>query len=155
MNEYTIALFFHLLGVLMFVAGIVVAGVAFEFARRQPRLEAILLVLSLTRAGVGLVGIGTLLVGGFGLWLVHLGHFGYGTGWVSAAIALYVVALILGGLGGQRPKQARRLAAELSGESDGAVGQVRALLGDPLSRAANYLSLLVILAILAIMVFKP
>lgn len=155
MNEYTIALFFHLLGVLLFVAGIVLAGVAFEFARRRQRPAEIQLLLSMTRVGVVFVGIGSLLLGGFGLWLVHIGDFGYGTGWIDWSIALYLTALILGGLGGQRPKQARRLAAQLSAERAPATEQLRALLDDPLSRAANYASLIAILAVLALMVFKP
>jgi uncharacterized membrane protein len=154
-NEYTIALFFHLLGVLLFVAGIVLAGVAFEFARRQQRPAEIQLLLTMARAAVLLVGIGSLLLGGCGLWLVHLGGFGYGTGWVAASIALYLVALVFGALGGQRPKQARRLAAQLSDEPGAMNQQLRALLDDPVSRAANYGSLVAILAVLALMMFKP
>lgn len=155
MSTYNIALFFHLLGVLLFVAGIVVAGVAFEFARRQQRPAEIQLLLTMARAGVLLVGIGTVLLGGFGLWLVHLGDFGYSTGWIDVSIALYLIALILGALGGQRPRQARRLAAQLSKDQVATIDQVHALLDDPLSRAANYGSLTAILAILALMVFKP
>ena len=81
---------------------------------------------------------------------MHRGHFGYGSGWVDAAIALYVVGLALGGLGGRRPKQARLLAAELAPVND----ELRMLLDDPLSRAANYASLAVVGAILVLMVFK-
>jgi uncharacterized membrane protein len=150
-----VALFFHLLGALMFVAGIVLAGVCFEVARRRERPAEIALLLGLTRIGVVLVGVGALLLLGFGLWLVHLGHFGYGAGWVDAAIALYVVALALGAVGGQRPKQARRLAARLASEGAPSSADLRALLDDRLSLAANYTSAVVVLAILALMVFKP
>ncbi len=83
-TTYNIALVAHLLGALMFVAGIVVAGTAFEAARRRQRPDEIALLLGLTRVGVLLVGIGTPLVAVFGLWLVHLGHWGYGSGWVDA-----------------------------------------------------------------------
>jgi uncharacterized membrane protein len=150
-----LALFFHLLGALLFVAGIAVAGVAFEAARRRSRPAEIALLLGLTRIGVLLVAVGGLLLLVFGLWLVDLGHFGYGAGWVDAAIALYVVALALGALGGQRPKQARRLAARLAGEGEPVSAELRALLDDPLSRAANYASAAAVLAILVLMVFKP
>jgi hypothetical protein len=47
-----VALFFHLLGALLFVAGIVVAGVAFEAARRRDRPGEIALLLGLTRVGL-------------------------------------------------------------------------------------------------------
>jgi uncharacterized membrane protein len=150
-----VALFFHLLGALLFVAGIVVAGVAFEAARRRDRPGEIALLLGLTRVGVALVGVGALLVLGFGLWLVHLGGFGYGAGWIDAALVLYVVALGLGALGGQRPKQARRLASELAAAGAPASPELRALLADRRSLAANYAASVAVLAILALMVFRP
>ncbi len=150
-----VALFFHLLGALLFVAGIVLAGVAFEAARRHERPAEIALVLGLARIGVLMVGVGGALLLVFGLWLVHLGHFSLTAGWVDAAIALYFVVLALGGLGGQRPKQARLLATRLAAEHAAASGELRALLDDRLSRGANYVSLLLVLAILALMVFKP
>jgi uncharacterized membrane protein len=150
-----VALFFHLLGALLFVAGIVLAGAAFEAARRRAHPADVALLLGLTRVGVLLVAVGGLLLPVFGLWLVHLGHFGYGSGWVDAAIALYVAALALGAFGGQRPKQARRLATRLASDGAPVNAELRALLDDRASRAANYGSLVVVLAILVLMVFKP
>jgi uncharacterized membrane protein len=150
-----VALFCHLLGALLFVAGIVLAGVAFEVARRHERPAEIALLLGLARIGVLMVAVGGVLLLVFGLWLVHLGHFGYTAGWIDAAIALFVAVLALGGLGGQRPKQARLLSTRLAAERAPASGELRTLLDDRLSRGANYLSLLLVLAILALMVFKP
>lgn len=150
-----VALFFHLLGALLFVAGILLAGVAFETARRRQRPGEIALLLGLTRIGVLLVAVGGLLLPIFGLWLVHLGHFGYGSGWVDAAIVLYVVALVLGGLGGQRPKQARKLATRLASDDAPVSDELRQLLNDTRSRAVNYGSGAVVLIILVLMVFKP
>jgi uncharacterized membrane protein len=83
-----VALFFHLLGAFVFVAGFVLTGVAFERARRRGDPAEIALLLALGRAGVVLVGVGGLLILVFGLWLVHLGDWGYGAGWVDAAILL-------------------------------------------------------------------
>ena len=155
LTRYELALFFHLLGALLFVAGIILAGVAFEAARRRQRPADIALLLGLTQVGVALVGIGALLVLGFGLWLVHLGGFGYSAGWVDAAISLYLAALVLGAIGGRRPKQARQLATQLAAEDAPASAELRALINDPLSLAANYTSAAAVLAILALMVFKP
>lgn len=149
-----VALFFHLVGALLFVAGIAVAGVAFEAARRRERPAEIALLLGIARAGVPLVVVGGLLLPVFGVWLVHLGTFGYGSAWVDASIALYAVALTLGGLGGRRPKQARQLARQLGADAVEVSGELRALLDDPLARMANYGSIAVVLAILALMVFK-
>jgi uncharacterized membrane protein len=150
-----IALFLHLLGALTFTAGIVVAGIAFESARRRQRPDEIALLLSLTRFGVLLVASGGLLLLGFGLWLVDLADVGYDAGWVQAAIALFAITVILGGLGGQRPKRARLLAARLAEEGAPPNAELRRLLDDRLSRVVNYSSGALVLAILALMAFKP
>ena len=152
---YNVAFFFHIIGAILLISGIVLAGVAFETARRRRGPGEIALLLSLTRAGVVLVAVGSLLAGGFGLWLVHLGRWGYGTGWVDASIVLYLVALALGGFGGQRPKQARLLAARLARDDKPASAELRALLDDRASLAANYVSLALMVAIIALMCFKP
>ena len=150
-----IALLFHLLGAFAFVAGTIVAGVAFETARRRTTPAEIALLLSLSRIGVLLVALGTLLVLGFGLWLVHLGDWGYGAGWVEAALGLLAATVVLGTIGGQRPKRARRLAARLASESAPVSDELRTLLDDRATLATNYLSALLLLAIIALMVFKP
>ena len=150
-----IALFFHLLGAFAFVAGTIVAGVAFETARRKTTPAEIALLLSLSRIGVLLVALGTLLVLGFGLWLVHLGAWGYGAGWVDAALGLLAATVVLGTVGGQRPKRARKLAGKLAAEQAPVNDELRALLDDRATLATNYVSALMLLAIIALMVFKP
>jgi hypothetical protein len=67
-----VALLLHLLGALLFVSGIPLAGVAFEGARQRERPEEVALLLGLTQSGVLLVARGGLLPPIFGLWLVHL-----------------------------------------------------------------------------------
>ncbi len=154
-TAYNLALFFHLIGALLFVAGVVLAGAGFEVARRREQPAEIAVLLGLARIGVLLVALGTLLIAAFGLWMVHLGHWGYGSGWVDASIGLFVVALALGGVGGQSPKQARRLATKLAERNAPVNDELRALLEDSLSLAENYGSLLLIVVIVAFMVFKP
>jgi uncharacterized membrane protein len=141
------ALFFHLLGAFLFVGGTIVAGVAFEVARRRQNPAEIAAILQLARVGVVLVGPGGLLVLAFGLWLVNLQHVGYGAGWVDAALVLFVAAGALGSIAGQKPKRARELA--LQGHD------VHELLDDPMTRALNYLAAAIVVAIVALMVFKP
>lgn len=154
-TTYDVALVLHLLGAMTFVAGIAAAGVAFEVARRGRAPAEVALLLSVARIGALMVVVGTLLIAAFGLWLVHLGSWGYGSGWVDMSIGLYLAALALGGFGGRRPKRARRLATDLAGQQAPVNRQLRALLDDPISRAANYGSLVLILAIIVIMVCKP
>ena len=151
-----VVLFLHLIGALAFVAGVVLAGVAFESARRRQTPREVALLLGLARTAVPLVLGGAVLVLGCGLWLTGLEReIGYGTAWVDAAIALFAIALLLGGLGGQKPKQARLLATRLAEQGEETSAELRALLDDPLARWLNYASAILILAILALMVFKP
>jgi uncharacterized membrane protein len=149
------ALFGHIVGAFLFVSGSVVAGVAFEAARRRSEPREIALLLGLARTGAALVGIGMLVVLVFGLWLVHLGDWGYGAGWVDAAIALFVAAAVLGGLGGQAPRRARELAARLAAEGKPVNDDLRRRLDDHAARALNYASGALVVAILVLMVWKP
>lgn len=152
---YNVAFFLHILGVLAFVSGIVVAGVAFESARRAERPADVATLLGLSRIGVLLVAGGTVLAGAFGLWLVHLGRWQYDSLWVSGSIALFVATLALGAAGGQRPKRARRMATELALAGAPVSTELRALLDDRAALIQNYVALLLVLAIVAVMVFKP
>jgi uncharacterized membrane protein len=151
----TWALFFHLLGAFLFVGGLIVAAVAFEAARRRHVPGEIALLLAIARVAVLLVGVGTVTLLGFGLWLVDLGDWGYDAGWVDAALALFVIVVVFGAIGGQRPKRARKLAARLSRAGEPESPELRALLDDRATLALNYLSALLVLAILVLMVFKP
>jgi len=149
------AMFFHLAGAFVFVGGTIVAGVAFETARRRRVPSEIALLLGLSRIGVALVALGVLLVLPFGLWLVHLGEFGYGSAWVDAAVALLVTVTILGAVGGQRPKRARLLAEQLARDGEAETTELRSLLDDRVALALNYVSAALVVAIVALMVFKP
>lgn len=149
------AMLFHLAGAFVFVGGAIVAGVAFETARRRSVPSEIALLLGLSRIGVVLVALGVSLVLPFGLWLVHLGGFGYGSAWVDAALALLVVVTILGAMGGRRPKRARKLAEQLARDDDRETAELRKLLDDPVALALNYVSAALVVAIVVLMVFKP
>ena len=83
-----------------------------------------------------LVGIGGVVVLVGGLWLAGVVH-AYGEAWLDAAIALFVVTVALGGIGGQRPKQARLLATKLAAEG-GDTAELRRLLDDRTALALNW-----------------
>lgn len=119
MSRYEVALLLHIGGAIAYFAGIALAGVAFIAARRRERPSEIAAVLALARTGVLLALAGTAVLLGFALWLVDLsGSIGIGDGWVSAALALFVTAAVLGGVAGQAPKKARKLAADLADGDD-------------------------------------
>jgi uncharacterized membrane protein len=149
------ALFLHLVGAFLFVGGVIVAGIAFEAARRRRLASEIALLLGVARLGVVLVALGAIVVLPFGLWLTQLGGFGYDAGWIDAALGLFVVVSVLGAAGGQRPKRARKLAEQLARDGAEESPELRALLDDRLGLTVNYLSGALVLAILALMVFKP
>jgi len=145
-----VALFFHILGALLFFSGAAVAGAASESARRRSDVREIAVVLGIARLGAALVGIGGLLVLAFGFWLAHLTDASFDQAWLQAALALFVAAGALGGIGGRKPRRARELA-----EAAGDVGEIRRLLDDGLSRGANYASAAIVVAILALMIWQP
>jgi len=152
---YDLALCLHLLGAFSLVSGTVLASLGFEAARRRASCAEIALLLGLARTGAMLVIGGTLLAGGFGLWLVALGRWGYATPWVDAAIGLLASVVVIGSVGGQRPKQARRLATALAAQQLAPNEELRALLGDGVARTLNYLAAAALLAIIVLMVVKP
>jgi hypothetical protein len=152
---YDLALCLHVLSAFTLVAGIVVAGVGFETARRRAACAEIALLLGLTRVGALLVMAGTLGTAGFGLWLVALGHWGYATPWVDVAIALLTTATVIGALAGQPAKRARRLARRLAADQLPVSVELRALLDDRAALVLNYCSAVILVGIVIDMLVKP
>jgi uncharacterized membrane protein len=156
MTKHDWALLLHLIGVVLLFSGMSVAAVADEAARRRERPSEIAALLGPARVGVVFVAAGTVCILAGGFWLVgNIGAYSLGDGWISASLALLVAAFVVGGLGGQRPKGARLLASRLAREGDAPSEELRTLLDDPLSRAANYVAAIAVIAALAIMVWKP
>ncbi|WP_249010852.1 DUF2269 family protein [Conexibacter sp. DBS9H8] len=152
---YASVFFGHILGVLALFSGLAIAGTAFSAARGRDTARDVALLLGLSRIGVLLVAGGTLLAGLCGLWLVHLGRWGYGSGWVDASFALFAAALTLGGLGGRTPRQARVLAVTLAAQSEAVTPELRALLEHRATRWTNTVAFALMVAIVADMCFKP
>lgn len=157
MTEREWALLLHLIGVVLLFSGMTVAAAAHGSARRRERLGEIAALLALTRTGVALVAAGALVVVGSGFWLIEVsnGFYSLGDGWVAGAFGLLVLAFVLGALGGQRPKQARRLAVRLAREGQESAEEPLKLLDDAPSRAFNYAAAISVSAALVIMVWKP
>ena len=156
MSTYQIALLLHIVGAIAYFVGIGLAAFAFLEARRQERPSQVAAVLGLARTGVLVAGVGMLLILGFGFWLVdQAAGIEMGDAWVSAALALFVAALVLGGVAGQAPKKARKLAVRLAAEGDRPSPELRRLLDDRPSLVLNVLSGLAAVAILVLMVWQP
>jgi len=150
-----VLLFFHLLGAVGFFAGAAVAGTSQLAAMRRERPSEVYALLRLAPVGVALVGVGALLTLGFGIALAEHEGLGFSPTWIQAALGLWVASMALGGYGGRTARQARHLAARLAAENDAPSAELNALLAAPIPLAASYLSGAMLLAILALMVWKP
>jgi uncharacterized membrane protein len=155
MHTHDVALFLHLLGVLTLVAGIAAAAVAQAVARRASGPAEVAAILRAARAGVLLAGPGVVVVVGAGAWLVHLDGLGWDTPWLTKALALLVIALVLGAAGGRRPRRARELAERLRDAREDVTPELRGLLDDRWSALANLASAAAMLGVLWLMVAQP
>ena len=151
MTEREWALLFHLAGVVLLFSGLILAAAALAAARRREVAGEIAALLGLTRVGVVLVAAGALLLVGTGLWLVEIwdGVYSLGDGWIAASLGLLALSFVLGAIGGQKPKQARKLAERGGG------AELRRLLDDRRADAFNYAAALAVIAALLLMVWKP
>ena len=107
MTETQWLLGFHLVGAFLFVSGAVAVGALHTLALRRERPSEVALLLGLTRPAVAIVGAGSLVTIGFGLWLVDRDGFSLGDGWISAALALWIAAVVLGAIGGRSARRVR------------------------------------------------
>jgi uncharacterized membrane protein len=155
LSTYEWLLFLHVTGAFLLLGGGVVAGSLNIAALRRDRPSEIVLLFGLIRIAVVSILIGTLLAFVFGLWLVHEAGYGYGDGWVITAIVLLIVANAMGGIGGKRDEATAKFAAELAAQGDAPSPELRSRVRDPISLALSYGSGLVLVAILAIMIWKP
>jgi uncharacterized membrane protein len=146
---------FHLVGAFLFVSGAVAVGVLHALATRQERPSDVAFLLGLTRPAVAAVGVGALATLAFGAWLVHHAGFAWGDGWISAALVLWIASVVLGGIGGRSARHTRYLAERLAAAGDEPSEELHRALVDPTARALNYASFLAVVAVLALMIWKP
>jgi uncharacterized membrane protein len=153
-DVYQWALLCHLVGAILFFAGLAVAAAGQLAARRRRRPSEVALLLGTARWGVPLVGLGALLALAGGFWLVAETPYGF-EGWVVAALVLFAVSAVAGAVGGQAPKRARRLAERLAGEGDEPSADLDALQRQPVADALNAVAAVAAVVILVLMVWKP
>ncbi len=146
---------FHLVGAFLLVSGAVAVGVLHAAAVRRERPSEVAFLLGLTRIAVAAVGVGALAALAFGASLVHRTGFSWSDNWISASVALWFAAVVLGGIGGRSARHARYLAERLAADGDRPSDELRRVLTSPAAHALNYASFAAALAILALMVWKP
>jgi uncharacterized membrane protein len=148
-------LLLHVAGAFCVLAGAAFAVVLNQAALRQERPAQVALLLRLVRVSVFLIVVGMLSTLAFGLWLVDDTGYEFGDGWVSAALALWVIAIVAGAIGGGRDRKTRKLAERLAAEGDRPSEELQARMRDPASLVLSYGSGAAIIAILVLMIWKP
>ena len=155
MSTYQWLLELHVTGAFLLLGGGTVAATLNLAALRRERPSEVVLLFRLIRVAVVAIGIGTLLAFVFGLWLVHEAGYRYSDGWVIAAILLLILGNALGGIGGRRDARTAQFAQELIDAGDQPSPELQRRVRDPVSLALSYGSGLILVAILAIMIWKP
>jgi uncharacterized membrane protein len=157
MTTYQWLLFIHVTGAFVLIGGTVVAGAFNLAAQTRERPSEVALLYGLTRFAVIAIILGALITLVFGLWLVDEAPAGYhySQGWIIAALILWVVAMAAGGRGGRRERETHEFASKLAAEGDQPSADLKARMRDPVSLTLSYGSGIVILAMLAIMIWKP
>jgi uncharacterized membrane protein len=154
-SRYDWLLFLHVGGAFLVIGGAVIAGVFNLAALRSERPSEVAMFFRFARVGVAAIGPGLLLTLGFGLWLVHHVGYGWGQTWIVLALVLWVLSGALGGIGGRHEQATRELAERLAAEGDAPSAELSARLRNPVWLALSWGSGIGVIAILALMIWKP
>jgi uncharacterized membrane protein len=154
-DRYDWLLFLHVTGAFLVLGGAVFAGILNFFALRRERPSEIVVLFGLIRYTVPAISVGMLITLALGLWLVEDVDYGWGEAWIVLALILWVVANALGGIGGRRERATRELAERLVREGDAPGPELSARMRDPITLALSWGSGVVVIAILALMIWKP
>jgi uncharacterized membrane protein len=155
-DRYHWLLVFHMVGAFMVLGGAMMAGIFNIAALRRERPSEVVVLFRLTRYAVASITAGMVVALAFGLWLVaDVDYVKLSATWVIVALILWFVANALGGIGGGRDKRTRALAEQLAAQGDQPSAELRARLRDPVSLTLSWGSGLAVVAILALMIWKP
>jgi uncharacterized membrane protein len=154
-DRYHWLLFLHVTGAFLVLGGAVFAAILNFFAMRRDRPSEVVVLYGLIRYAAAAIGVGMFVTLGLGLWLVEHVDYSWGDAWIVLALILWAVAGALGGQGGKRERETRELAGRLAAEGDAPNAELRARMRDPVTLALSWGSGVAVLAILALMIWKP
>ena len=145
----------HIAAAFCLVGGSTAAAILNVLAIRSEQPSETAFLLKLIRYALPLIFAGVLGTLVFGIWLWHDLGFGFGTGWIWAALVFWALASALGGRGGRHQEQVRgaRRAPGRRGRHD----DRRAPRAAPRPEGARalYGAGVATLAILVLMIWKP
>ena len=148
-------LFLHLAGVLLFVGGSVAAALLRLAAMRREAPSEIALLLRVVRPVVPLVAGGLVVTIAAGFWLASDLGLALSAPWLTLTFVLIGWMLVVGAVAGRQDRKTRELAEHLATDGDAPSADLVRRLHDPLNLALNASMLIAVLAIVALMVWKP
>jgi Predicted integral membrane protein (DUF2269) len=151
---YDTALFLHLVGVAILVVALSYTLGGLFRAQRATSIGGIRSSLGFLPVAEKLIPVGMLLILAFGLYMVGKGHWGWGTGWVDVAIAIFVLMSVLGPA--VESKRTAKLHEAVENLPDGPIPpEVEALRRDPVLTHVALFGSWQIVAFLYLMTNKP
>jgi uncharacterized membrane protein len=148
-------LFLHLAGVLLFVGGSLAAALLGLAATRRERPSEIALLLRAVRPVVPVVAGGLLVTIAAGFWLASDLGLSLSATWLTVTFVLVGWVLVVGAIAGRQDRKTRELAERLAADGDASSADLARRLRDPLNLALNASILIAVVAIVALMVWKP
>lgn len=149
------ALFFHLVGVLVFVGGSVGVTALRLLAIGKERPSESALLLRAVRPLVPLVGVGLVSTVAAGAWLAHELGIPYDSGWLRWTYVLVGWLVVVGALAGRVDRRTRELAERVAANGDRPSAELVRRLRDPVALTLDASMLVATVAIVALMVWKP
>lgn len=148
-------LFLHLAGVLLFVGGAVAAALLRLAAMRREQPSEIALLLRSVRPVVPIVAGGLVVTIAAGFWLASDLGISLSATWLTLTFVLIGWMLVVGAVAGRQDRKTRELAEHLAHESDIPSAELARRLHEPLNLVLNATMLVAVVAIVALMVWKP
>lgn len=148
-------LFVHLFGVVLFAGGSIAAGALRIAAMRRRRPSEIALLLRAVRPAVPLVAGGLAAAVATGLWLAHRLGLSLSALWLTATFVLVGWMIVIGAVAGRQDRRTRELAERLAMEGDSESDELAGRLRDRANLALNASLFAALVAVMALMVWKP
>ena len=148
-------LFLHLAGVLLFVGGSIAAALLRLAAMRRELPSEIALLLRSVRPVVPIVAGGLVVAIGTGFWLAGDLGLSLSATWLILTFVLIGWMAVVGAVAGRQDRKTRELAERLAGDDDRPSADLARRLHEPLNLALNASMLIAVVAIVALMVWRP
>jgi uncharacterized membrane protein len=153
---YDWLLFLHVLAAVALVAALVLYTFLIAVSWNLDVPSHVVRVFHLTRTGDVLVGVGSIGVLVFGIWLaIDVDGYELWDGWILAAIVLWVVLGAVGSLTGKAYNAVRDRAKALAAEGNAPSSELNAMLRSSRGLMLHTVAVVVTLALLVDMIYKP